>query len=105
MFAQVFPLFQITKPFSVLPSLYKGAVAHGVTAFDMTKINSIKALTEAGITANPTAQGVVALLALAMNVITLAVIFKRAKQQHKNPYTHEIFTGTRDFEEAIARKA
>ena len=105
MFAQVFPLFQITEPFSVLPSLYKGAVAHGVTAFDMTTIDTVSQLTKAGVTADPTAQGVVALMALAMNVITLAVIIKRAKAQHKNPYKNEIFAGTRDFEEAMERVA
>ena len=105
MFAQVFPLFQISEPFSVLPSLYKGAVAHGVTAFDMTTIDTVSQLTKAGVTADPTAQGVVALMALAINVITLAVIIKRAKAQHKNPYKNEIFAGTRDFEEAMERVA
>ena len=89
----------------MLPSLYKGAVAHGVSAFDMTTINSVSELTKAGVTADPTAQGVVALLALAVNVVTLAVIIKRAKAQHKNPYKNEIFAGTRDFEEAMERAA
>ncbi|MEE1114956.1 MAG: DUF5692 family protein [Eubacterium sp.] len=105
MFAQVFPLFQITEPFSVLPSLYGGAVANGVTAFDMTKINTVEELTAAGVTANPTAQGVVAILALAANVICIAVIIKRSIEQKKNPYTNEIFKGTRDFEQAMARRA
>ncbi|SCW30286.1 hypothetical protein SAMN02910400_00245 [Lachnospiraceae bacterium C10] len=104
MFAQVFPLFQITEPFSVLPSLYKGAVENGVTAFDMTKITSAKQLAEAGVTANPTAQGVVAIAALLVNVICICVIMKRAKAAHKNPYTNEIFVGTKDYEEAMARK-
>ena len=105
MFAQTVPLFQITEPFSVLPSLYKGAIENGITAFDMTKISSVAELEAAGITANPTAQGVVAILALAMNVICLAVIIKKAIELKKNPYKNEIFVGTKDYEEAMARRA
>ncbi|MBP5453016.1 MAG: hypothetical protein J6X48_01305 [Lachnospiraceae bacterium] len=104
MFAQVFPLFQITTPFSTLPSLYKGAVENGITALDMTKITSASELASKGITADPTAQGVVAILALAVNVICLGVIFKRAKALHVNPYKNEVFVGTKDFEEAMARR-
>ncbi len=104
MFAQVFPLFQIKEPFSVLPSLYKGAVENGITALDMTKITSASELASKGITANPTAQGVVAIAALAANVICLAVIIKRSIEQKKNPYKNEIFAGTRDFEQAMARR-
>ena len=53
--------------------------------------------------ADPTMQGVVAILALAANVIVLAVIIKRSLAQKKNPYTGEIFTDTRDFQLAMAR--
>ena len=104
MFAQVFPLFQITEPFSVLPSLYGNAVANGVTAFDMTKMTSAAELEAAGIVANPTAQGVVAIAAIVANVLCLAVIIKRSIEQKKNPYKNEIFVGTRDFEQAMARR-
>jgi hypothetical protein len=104
MFAQVFPLFQITSPFSTLPSLYAGAVEHGITAIDMTKFKTVEELTAAGITANPTAQGVVALAALVANVVCLGIIIKRACKYKKNPYKNEIFFGTRDFEEAMARR-
>ena len=31
------------------------------------------------------------------------VIIKRAKAVGKNPYSNEVFKGTRDFEEAMAR--
>ena len=48
-------------------------------------------------------QGVIAILALAANVIVLAIIIKRAAEQKKNPYTNEIFTDTRDFKLAMAR--
>lgn len=105
MFAQVFPLFQITEPFSVLPSVYGGAVENGVTAFDMTQITSVQQLEKAGITANPTMQGVVAILALVANVLCISVIIKRSIEQKKNPYKNEIFAGTRDFEQAMARRA
>lgn len=104
MFAQVFPLFQLKAPFSVLPSLYKGATEAGLTAFDMTQITTVEELTAKGITANPTAQGVVAIAAIVANVLCLAVIIKRSIEQKKNPYKNEIFAGTRDFEEAMARR-
>ncbi|MBR6395398.1 MAG: hypothetical protein IKS09_00350 [Lachnospiraceae bacterium] len=103
MFAQVFPLFQLAKPFSVLPSLYKGAGA--MTALELSNITSVEGLAAAGITANPVPQGVVAIAALAINVICLAVIIKRSCEQKKNPYKNEIFVGTKDFEAAMARRA
>jgi hypothetical protein len=31
------------------------------------------------------------------------VIIKRAKAMGKNPYSNEVFRGTKDFEEAMAR--
>jgi len=99
MFAQVVPLFQIKSKCSVLPSLYSNNV-NNLTAFDLTKVSDI---TTTGIVANPTAQGVVSLLALAANVIVLTMIIKRAVLAKKNPYTNEIWNGTKDFEEAMAR--
>ena len=56
-----------------------------------------------GITANPTAQGVVSILALVANVICISVIIKRSIEQKKNPYKNEIFAGTRDFVQAMER--
>ena len=53
--------------------------------------------------AGPTAQGVVAIVALVVNVVILAAIIKRAKAQKKNPYKQEIFTDQKDFQEAMAR--
>lgn len=90
MFAQVFPLFQDEGIFAVLPRLYSDGfmdkAVHPVTA-------------------DPTAQGVIAVISLAVNVIVLGYIIKRAMKQKKNPYTNEIFTGTSDFEEAMSRAA
>ena len=88
MFAQVFPLFQDASVFSTIPVLY----ADGV--MDPTVRPTA---------ADPTMQGVIAILALAANVIVLAIIIKRSVQQKKNPYTNEIFADTRDFREALAR--
>ena len=48
-------------------------------------------------------QGVVAVIALIANIACMAMIIKRAKQQKKNPYTHEIFTDQKDFKLAMER--
>ena len=48
-------------------------------------------------------QGVVAIIALAVNVVALAFIIKRSIEQKKNPYRSEIFTDQRDFQLAMAR--
>ena len=53
--------------------------------------------------ANPTMQGIVAVIALIANILCLAMIMKRAKQQKKNPYKHEIFTDQKDFKLAMER--
>lgn len=88
MFAQVFPLFQDEGIFAVIPSLYADGFMD-------------KAVHPT--TVNPTAQGVIAVLALAANVVVLGIIIKRSVEQKKNPYTNEIFAGTKDFQEAMRR--
>ena len=112
MFAQVLPLFQLSNTFSVLPSLYGGATKAGVKALDLynaaitchtTGASAGDAIANFGITANPTAQGVVAMLAIIANVICISVIIKRSIKQNKCPYTKEIWVGTRDYEQAMSR--
>lgn len=113
MFAQVFPMFQLCKTFSVLPTLYGGAAAKGYSALDLygpaidvynSGVNTAgEVIANMGITADPRAQGVVAVLALFANVVCLAVIIKRAKKMGINPYKQEVFAGTKDFEQAMAR--
>ena len=112
MFAQVLPLFQLSYTFSVLPSLYGGATKAGVKALDLynaaitchtTGASAGDAIANFGITANPTAQGVVAMLAIIANVICISVIIKRSIKQKKCPYTKEIWVGTRDYEQAMSR--
>lgn len=112
MFAQVLPLFQLSNTFSVLPSLYGGATKAGVKALDLynaaitchtTGASAGDAIANFGITANPTAQGVVAMLAIIANVVCISVIIKRSIKQKKCPYTKEIWVGTRDYEQAMSR--
>ena len=112
MFAQVLPLFQLSNTFSVLPSLYGGATMAGVKALDLynaaitchtTGASAGDAIANFGITANPTAQGVVAMLAIIANVVCISVIIKRSIEQKKCPYTKEIWVGTRDYEQAMSR--
>lgn len=88
MFAQVFPLFQDASRFSVIPALYSDGFMDAAVR---------------PTSANPTMQGVIAVIALVANVICLAAIIKRAKQQKKNPYKNEIFTDQKDYKEAMAR--
>ena len=42
--------------------------------------------------------------ALVANIAALAYIVYRAKKLGVNPYTHEVFTGTRDFVKAMDRR-
>ena len=88
MFAQVFPLFQDEGRFAVLPVLYSDGVMNPAVR---------------PASADPTMQGVVAIIALAVNVVALAFIIKRSIEQKKNPYRSEIFTDQRDFQLAMAR--
>lgn len=88
MFAQVFPLFQDASRFTTITSLYSDGFMD--PAVHPT-------------TANPIMQGVVAILALAANVICLAFIIKRSLEQKKNPYKNEIFADQEDFKLAMSR--
>ena len=98
MFAQVFPLFQISEKFSVLPVLYENTGAeYALQLCDYT------AEQMANIIPNTAAQVTVSILALLANVICLSVIIKRSIEQKKNPYKTDIWAGTRDYEEAMAR--
>ena len=81
-------MFQDTSRFATIPVLYADGFMDAATR---------------PASANPVMQGVVALLALGANVICLAVIIKRSKQQKKNPYKNEIFTDQKDYQLAIAR--
>ena len=73
MFAQVFPMFQ------------------DYSVFSTQSVN------------NPNVNLAVSLIALAANVLALGYILLRAKKQGINPWTKEVFKGTKDYEQAIAR--
>lgn len=99
MFAQVVPMFQNHSIFTVLPSLYVDPSKFGATFGG--KMNPELVLTAAD--ANPKAQAIIAVAAILINVIVICNIIKKAKAQGINPYKQEVFKGTRDFEEAMAR--
>ena len=88
MFAQVFPLFQDRSIFTTIPVLYADGFMDAAVR---------------PVAVNPTAQGVISILSIAINALALALIIKRAKEQKKNPYKQEIFTDTKDFQLAMAR--
>ena len=88
MFAQVFPLFQDRSIFTTLPVLYADGFMDA--AIRPTLVN-------------PVPQGVISIASLAINVLALALIIKRSKEQKKNPYKQEIFTDAKDFQQAMAR--
>lgn len=53
--------------------------------------------------ADPTAQGLISVVSLAVNVFVFAYILKKAKALKKNPWKNEIFTDTKDYREAMER--
>ncbi len=114
MFAQVVPTFQISQSFSVLPSIYGNA--NGLAAIDLydaaidlynsgqgKTAAAGEAIAQFGITAEPTMQGLIAFAAIAANVVCIAVIIKRSILMGKNPYSNDVWVGTKDYEEAMAR--
>ncbi len=117
MWAQVVPLFQLKGIFAaVLPSVYGGATAAGVTTMDLYEkaialynagdgktVKAGQIIQSMGITADPRMQGFVAMLALAANVLCISVIIRNAVKLGKNPYSNEVFKGTGDYEEAMQR--
>ena len=88
MFAQVFPLFQDRSIFTTIPVLYADGFMDAAVRPTLV---------------NPVPQGVISIASLAINVLVLALIIKRSKEQKKNPYKQEIFTDTKDFQLALAR--
>jgi hypothetical protein len=101
MFAQVFPSFQNHSNFTTLPVIYADAAKFATDATGRMDPNLV--LTAAD--ANPTAQGVVAVLAIAVNILVITNIIKRAKEMKINPYKQDVFVGTRDHKLALERAA
>ena len=88
MFAQVFPLFQDRSVFTTITSVYADGVMNPAVR---------------PTAADPTAQGVISILSLAINVLALALIIKRAKALKKNPYKEELFVDTKEYQLAMER--
>ncbi len=117
MWAQVVPLFQLSGKFAaVLPRVYKGATEAGISTMALydkaiaiynagqgKTIAANQAMAEMGITADPSMQGFVAMMALAINILCIAVIIRNAIRIGKNPYSNEVFVGTKDHTEALDR--
>ncbi|MCH3967702.1 MAG: DUF5692 family protein [Atopobiaceae bacterium] len=80
MFAQVFPQFQDSFP-----------------QFGYDSVFAVQS------TLDTTTATVVALVALVANCAALAYVIYRGVHLHRNPYGHEVFVGTRDYEQAHAR--
>jgi len=97
MFAQVFPLFQITSTdglhatkWATLPTLYADGTLNGIV--------------EGGnANADPTAMTVVAVIALIVNIAALAYIICQSKKRHINPYKTDVFVNQKYYKDAAAR--
>ena len=117
MWAQVVPAFQLSSRFAAaLPSVYGGATELGITTMDLYEkaialynagagktAQAGQSSADMGITADPRAQGVIAMLSIAANVSCIAVSIKRSIAMGKNPYSNDVWAGTKDYEEAMAR--
>ena len=53
---------------------------------------------------NPDVNLVISILALVANIAALGYVIYRSKKLGRNPYTNEIFVGTRDYDQAMARR-
>ncbi len=55
-------------------------------------------------TLNPAVATAVSVIALVANVAAICYIAYRARKLGVNPYKQDVFVGTRDFEQATARR-
>ncbi len=53
---------------------------------------------------NPDVNLVISLLALFANIAALGYVIYRSKKLGRNPYTNEIFVGTKDYDKAMSRR-
>ena len=97
MFAQCFPLFQITSTdgtaaskWATLPTLYADGTLNGIVEGGAAN-------------AGPTAMTIVCGLSLLVNIIALGYIIVVSRKRHINPYKQDVFVGTKYYEAAAAR--
>ena len=93
MFAQVFPIFQDNSVFSVVPSLYKGYK-------DKLVRKEVQPTEEE---ADPSGQGIFAVLSLMINIYVKSTILKRWIEKKRNPFLKPIFEDSDDYIEAYKR--
>ena len=53
---------------------------------------------------NPDVNLVISAIALIANIAAVSYVIYRAKKLGVNPYKHEVFVGTKDYEKAMARR-
>ena len=90
MFAQIFPVFQDDSVFSVVPSVYKG-YKNKIVRKDVQPTEE---------EADPSAQGLFAVLSLVINIYVICDIIKRWIEKKRNPYLKPIFDDSDDYKEA-----
>jgi hypothetical protein len=119
MWAQVVPLFQLKGVFAAaLPRVYGGALENNITTMELYEkaialynagqgktAAANAAIAEMGIVADPSMQSFVAMMSLLINVLCISVIIKKSLENKCNPYSNEVFKGTKDYEEAMKRAA
>lgn len=96
MFAQVLPTTWKTTKAATVTSVYGSTYASNDFMWDPSIVPQESA-------ADPTAQGLLAVAALVANAFFLGMIIKRARKLKVNPYKNELWIGTKDYEEAMAR--
>ena len=97
MFAQCFPLFQITSTdgtvaskWATLPTLYADGTLNGIVEGSSAN-------------ADPTAMTIVSALALIVNAIALGYIIYVSRKRHINPYKEDVFVDSKYYKDAAAR--
>ncbi|MBO5513208.1 MAG: hypothetical protein J5961_01295, partial [Mogibacterium sp.] len=117
MWAQVVPAFQLSSKFAAaLPSVYGNATKLGITTMDLYEkaialynagggktAEAGQIIADMGIVADPRAQGVVAIMSIVANVVCISFIIQRSIKMGKNPYSNDVWAGTKDYEEAMER--
>ena len=53
--------------------------------------------------ADPSAQGLIAIMSIVSNICVISTIFKRWIERKRNPYTNSIFDDCEDYMEAYRR--
>lgn len=96
MYAQCFPVAEKLNRSGTVSAVYGDTYAATQHMWDPSVVPVESA-------ANPKAQAFLAILSLVANAAYFAYIMKKSITLKKNPYTNELWVGTKDYEEAMAR--